>query len=199
MNTTIGTGQTSLANNSLAVSTVKSYYIARFVSPLLGQSSIAANTWTLSYAATQSNIIARFPFQNVQPTYLSIYVWRTSTQTVLGSIFDGASANISRSAVTTELSVTATVSGSAVSSINSGDDVIICEMWARVTQAAATSYTQTFYFDGTTENATNNTTVSNHASYISTPETITFYTGPPPPVDTTVTGKTIYNKTTRHG
>ena len=199
MNTTIGTSQTSLANSSLAFTAQKIYYCARFVSPLLGQSSIAANTWTYSFAAQQSSASARFPVNTGNPAYLNIYVWRTSTQAIVGTICDGATANISISAFTTERAFTTTITGSAVSSINSNDDVLVCEIWFKITQGTAGTFTQTFYFDGATENTSNNTVGSDHATFISTPETITFYTGPPPPVDTTVTGKTLYNKTTRHG
>lgn len=63
--------------------------------------------------------------------------------------------------------------GNAVASV-SNDDVIICEIWFRVTQAAATAYNDIYYFDGTTENNTVNTVVSNHASYIATWQTLTF-------------------------
>ena len=197
MDTTIGTSQTSLANTSLAFTTQKTYYVARFVSSLLGQTSIAANTWTYSFAAQQNNTVARFPLLSANPAYLSLYVWRTSTQTKLGLIFDGATPNITYTTGVTERAFTTTVSGSAVSSINSGDDVLVLEVWFKTTQGNASGgYIQTFYFDGTTENLTNNTTGSNHASLISTPETITFYTAP---VTCTVIGKTVYNKTTRHG
>lgn len=199
MDTTIGTSQTSLANASLAVNTLKNYYVARFVSPFLGQSSISANTWTWSFATQQSNASARFPaFGTTSPGSISLYVWRTSTQAKVGSIIDGATANITLSTVTTERAYTTTFSGSSLSSLNTNDDVLVCEVWFRPTQALTTSYTQTFYFDGATENITTNTAGSDHATFISTPETITFYTGPPPPVDCTVTGKTLYNKTTSH-
>lgn len=198
MNTTIGTSQTSLANISLLFTAQKTYYCARFVSPKLGQTSITANTWTYSFATQQSNTQARFPLLSGNPVYLNIYVWRTSTQATLGTIVDGATANITYTAGTTERAFTTTITGSAVSSINTGDDVLVCEVWFKKTQgSAAGGYTQTFYFDGATENTTNNTAGSDHATFISTPETITF--GAPPPVDTTVTGKTLYNKTTRHG
>lgn len=196
MDTTIGTSQTSLTNASIAINTLKTYYCARFVSAKLNQTSIAANTWTLSIAAQMSNTSARFPVASGTPIYLSLYVWRTSTQTKLGSIFDGATPNITYTAGTGERSVGTTVSGSAVSSVAANDDVIVFEVWFKVTQLISTSYTQTVYFDGTVENLTNNVAVSDHASLISTPETITFYTGP---VTCTVTGKTVYNKTTRHG
>lgn len=174
MDTTIGTTQTSLVNSSLAQTAQANYYVARFVSPKLNQTSIAANTWTWNFAVQQSNNSARFPIQSGGSVYVCIYVWRTSTQTKVGTIFDGATPGISYTTAIAERAATTTVSGSAISSLNVNDDVVIFEVWFRPTQATSTSYTQTFYFDGAVEDLTNNNIVSNHASLISTPETIAF-------------------------
>src|SRR5215510_4190777 len=60
MNTTIGTAQTSLANSSTGTTSQTDYYVARWVSPVIYQTSIAANTWTFNNATKQTNILANF-------------------------------------------------------------------------------------------------------------------------------------------
>ena len=132
MNTTLGTAQTSLSLTTVSTTSLQTFYYTRFVSEQLsGVSSISANTWTYNaaYSNTQSN--SRFPVLSAQPLKnVVIYVWRPSTQTKVGggNIFDGASPAITRSAGTSELSLSTTVSGAAVSGIVDGD-VIVCEIW----------------------------------------------------------------------
>ena len=82
-----------------------------------------------------------------------------------------------------------TFAGSLVSGVQDGD-VLCFEVWFEITQAGANAYVDTFYYDGTTVTTADNTTVSNHASFIETPQTLTFG-APSTPVDCTVTGKSI--------
>ena len=69
-----------------------------------------------------------------------------------------------------------TFTGSSVASVVDGD-VIIIEIWFRITQATASTFADTFCYDGPTETNNNNTTVSNRASFIETPQTLTFGAG----------------------
>ena len=75
-----------------------------------------------------------------------------------------------------ERNVNVTFAGSLISSVQDGD-VICCEVWFEITQGGATAYTDTFYFDGTTVNSTGGQIVSDHASYLETPQDLTFVGG----------------------
>lgn len=104
--------------------------------------------------------------------------------------------NTAEGTANTEVSHNVTGNGVTVSSVQDGD-VICCEIWFANGQLSQPN-TDTFYFDGTTATTTDNTTVSNHASFVETTQTLTFAAAGGP-VDCTVTGKTLYNKTTTHG
>jgi hypothetical protein len=198
MNTTIGTAQTSLALSSNNTTSIQRYYYTRFVSDSLnGISSISANTWTYNFAAQQSSTFARFPAGVNGPVRVTCYVWRPSSSTKIADILDGNSNNVNQS-VTTEISFNLTFTGAAVASIVDGD-VIVFEVWFETTAAIAGAYTQTFYYDGTTVTTTTGTVVSNHASFIETPQSLTFGGGGAGSVTCTPTSKTVYNKTAKHG
>lgn len=178
MTTTIGAAQQSLAITTNATASQQNIYVTRFVSDKLnGVSSIAADTWFYSFAAAEDNTSANFPASaSNSPVYVNCYVWRPSAGgSVVGTILDGNTASVfaEASAANTEKAMYGSFSGSLVSGISNGD-VIVLEVWFRITQANATSRGDTFYFDGTTENKTINTTVSNHASYIATWQQLSF-------------------------
>jgi hypothetical protein len=179
MNTTIGTAQTSIAQSSIATTGVRNYYFCRFVSQPIFQSSIAANTWTYNFAAKESTTAGNFPVAATnQPVRVNCYVWRPSTSTKIGTILDGNTAStVDEVNPPDEGAHHVTFSGSAVSSMQN-NDVIILEIWFVITQAAAVSSTDTFYFDGTTANTTDNAVVSNHASFLETPENLALSAGP---------------------
>lgn len=202
MDTTIGTSQTSLVLTSNASVSPQNYYFTRFVSPALsGITSITGggSVWSYNAATMQSNANANFPVTSIGSPRPVLYVWRPSNQTVVGTIKDAATGvpTISEPSASTEVCFnTGTWSSStAVSGVQDGD-VICFEVWFPVSQTSATAYTDTFYYDGTTVTTTAGT-VSNHASFIETTQTLTFAAAGGP-VDCTVTGKTIYNKTTTH-
>ena len=173
MDTNKGSSQTSIAITTIATTASETYYFAKWLSPPLYQSSIAANTWTLNYAIAESSLSANFI--GVSSCY--IYVWRPSNATNVGVIASNltGSGEAEPTSINTEMFENETISGSAVSGVQWGD-VIIFELWSRVTQASATAFTDTFYFDGSTENTgtSGTTTVSDQASYISTPENLSF-------------------------
>ena len=199
MNTTIGASQTSLAIVNTAISG-NALYFTKFVSEALsGVSSITSgtNNWTYNFAAKESGANSNFPVNSSGTARMVIYVWRPSSQTKLGNIMDtNSTINTAEGTANTEVSHNVTGNGVTVSSVQDGD-VICCEIWFANGQLSQPN-TDTFYFDGTTATTTDNTTVSNHASFIETTQTLTFAAAGGP-VDCTVTGKTIYNKTTTHG
>lgn len=174
MNETIGAGQQQLTNASISSTSQQIYYVTRWVSPKLKVSSIDANSWTLNFAASESDNRANFPISgNNQPLRINIYVWRTSTGQKVGTILDGNTDSVYSEPAGTDIRVKhGTFSGAAVNGITIDDDVIVFELWAVVTQQKAASYTQGVYYDGTTENTTPDTLVSNHAGFLETPQNI---------------------------
>jgi len=159
--------QTSLAHNQTGDTGAHNYYCARWVSNKIDQTSIAANTWTVEYAASESNAAGNFPRNGAGVMYVCAYVWKPSNGTKYGNILDGNSVSDGEEAGTTQSVISYTFSGSSVSSLTAGDAVICFELWFQVTQGTSTARTATVFFDGTTENST-----TNEAAFISTPETI---------------------------
>lgn len=174
MTTTIGTTQTSLAFNNVTAD-LEEWYVTRFVSTPLDMTSISANTWTYNFAGQESDGLLNFPvFSTDKAVRINCYVWRPSGSTKVGTILDGdTAATVDEGAVSTEVAHHVTFSGSAVSSMQT-NDVLIFEVWFLVNPGSGTGHTATFYYDGTTENTTDNATVSNHASFLETPQNLTF-------------------------
>lgn len=178
MDTTIGTSQTSVVITSVADTNSHNYYFTRFASQPLYQSSLAANTWTYNFATKESNGLANFPeTSNNKSVRVTCYVWRPSNSSLVGWILDGNSAaTVDEGLAGLEIGHHVTFSGSAVSGVQAGD-VIIFEVMFVIVQGAATAYDDTFYFDGTTANTTDNSSPSNHASFLETPETLVLVPG----------------------
>ena len=164
--------QTSITGTTSAITSPQTGFIAKFVSdPLKGVSSISANTWTFNCASDMSSTNANFWING-----LYIYVFRPDVNggSIVGAIFENYStAGGSNPASTAEKVNHYTISGNAVSGV-SDDDVIIVELWSNTTQGMATSYTVHAYFDGGVVTTTNGTTVSDHASFLETPQALTF-------------------------
>lgn len=172
MNTDIGTSQASIAITSINDTSAHNYYFTRFASQSVYQSSIAANTWTLFFATQESNTSANFPVTaNNKAIRITCYVWRPSNSSLVGWILEGASAaTVDEGSSGSELAKVVTFSGSEVLNVQDGD-VIIFEVIFQITQGAATAYTDTYYFDGTTT-YTDGTPASSAASYLETPENL---------------------------
>lgn len=172
MNTTIGTGMVSL---SITISSANSgnYYYTRFVSPPLSVSSISSNTWTYNFSASEGTTFLNFPVNGTnQPVRVNCYVWRPSTSTKIGTILDGNTAStVTEGGQNQNRSQQTTFSGSAVSSMSNGD-VVIMEIWFIVDPVIG-GFAGTFFYDGTTVTGAGST-VSNHASYLETPQDLTF-------------------------
>lgn len=190
MDTTISaSSQTSLTNTATADTNAHNYYIARWVSPVIYQTSISANTWNYKFAASESNAQANFPRNGAGALHICAYVWKPSDGTKYGNIIDGNSNADFEESSTSQTLIEGTFSGAAVSSLTSGDACIVFEAWAIVTQGMAVGYTQTYFYDGTTESST-----SNNAAHIETPENLAFTIQP---VTCTVTSKEVRNKAIR--
>jgi len=181
MNTTIGTSQAAHTSTSNVNTSTQTMFWGKWVSEPLITTSIDANTWDYNFATLSSNLNMNFPVNgNNQSVRVCCYVWRPSTGAKVANICDTTTAATvdESSAASTEKNHVTTFSGSAVTA--QSQDVIVFEAWFICTPTASVSGgpTRSLYFDGTTENNTENTTVSNHASYIQTPQDLTF--GSPP-------------------
>jgi Concanavalin A-like lectin/glucanases superfamily len=176
MDTTTGLSQTSVSLTTNATLSLQRYYFTAFASlPLSGITSITAQTWTYNYAAIQSNTSGNFPASSAASVAvrITLYVWRPSTQTKVGNILDGTGGFGRGTTGTVERNHAGTFTGSLVSGVQDGD-VLIFEVWFEVTQGVASAAVDQFCYDGTTVQATNFSVVSNHASFIETPQNLTF-------------------------
>lgn len=170
MNTTIGTAQASKAIVFNEPSTARAYF-TRFVSEPLSTTSISANTWTLNFAGLEQDISFEFPNNGGSTITLTVYVWRPSTGSKVGDIINTAAGGSGFTEVTTnERSVHGTFSGSAVTC--QAGDVICIEMYFNMTDIGGTSANDQciIYYDGTTVNTVADQAVSNHASFLETPQ-----------------------------
>lgn len=199
MDTTIGTTSTLLQGSSNSTTSIQRYYFSRFVSEALsGVSSITAQTWTYNFACYPATATANanFPAAGTnQPVRIVCYVWRPGTGK-LGNILDGNSAStVDENATNSPVSQSTTFTGALVSSVQN-NDVICFEVWFEITAAAAAVVTLRYVYDGATVSLTEGAAAGDHAAFIETPQNLTFVSAGP--VSCTVTGKTIYNKTTTH-
>jgi hypothetical protein len=188
MNTTIGTAQASKTFvNTTTRAANNTCYVTKFISDPINQSGIAANTWTYNFAVqiSATTPVDDYPTNDTAPKFIPIccYVWRPSTGAKVGNILDGNSATgvytdigNGGTSTTSETAEQGTFTGAAVASA-AANDVIVLEAWINVWIRNTTSVTLSYFYDGTTANTTGGAVVSNHASFLETPETITFAGG----------------------
>jgi hypothetical protein len=166
LSTTKGSAQTSKAINSLAQTAHQDNYIARFTSDALAAQTITAQTWTIALLVGENNANAN------SFTVASIYVWRPGSSSVVGFIYDSDTHVTNGSEWhDTEEGYVVTVSGGSVTA--QANDVLVYEAWRGAAQAKANAYAQTLFFDGTTD-IVDGVTVADAASYIETPQDLTF-------------------------
>jgi hypothetical protein len=168
-----GTSEVTKTMTSLANVASQTYYWSKFISPpLIGVSSISANTWQLVYGLAESNLSANFI-----GVVIEFYVWRPSTGARVNWINDLSNpADITEpTVINSERVRKTTFTGSAVSGVLDGD-VLIWELCSRLTQGASSAYQDSLYFDGTNEHTatSNNAAASDIAAYIETPQNLTF-------------------------
>lgn len=179
MDTTIGVSQSSVSGSTLAQTAAQNGWLGFFCSKALsGSQTVGGGTLTLSAAFAQSNANVNLggPIASGLGTFVEIYVWRPSTGAKVGTVasiklFSGTEPSSTNTEKVVNGAKTATSSA-----VNASDgDVVICEIWTAHAQGMATSYTVTYYYDGTTENDVEGTTVSSHAGYIQFNENLVFY------------------------
>lgn len=139
--------------NSLAQTAAQSGYFARFTSDRIVAQTVSANTWTFVLDTAEGN--------NNANAFLAVcmYVWRPSNSSVVGYLYNSASA------IGAEWSgslgpITYSVSGGAVTAALG--DVIVIEAWYIATQAMATSYANQIRYGTSTQ-------------YLETPQNLDFF------------------------
>lgn len=112
----------------------------------LGAQTIAAGTWRLATAVLTSDPLANAFFA------ASIYVWRPSTSSVVGYVYDATTelGTEWRGDFTAE-SRLISLSGNSVTAANG--DTLIFEIWATAAQGGTGSYTNWMFFDASTATA----------------------------------------------
>jgi hypothetical protein len=152
LSTTAGSTQTTTSIATLAQTARQSGRFGSFISPALDTQTISANTWNFTLRNKQTNNNA-----NVYKA-TSIFVWRPSTASVVGYIYDLAD-EIGSEWTTNYTNDSSNISGSAVS-VTKGD-VLICELWYTAAQAKAVSYSADVQIDVN--------------SFIETPQDLVFF------------------------
>lgn len=189
LSTSIGSSQTSIAFTTQAVTSPQATAIGSWISPPLAAQTIVAQKINFSLGASESNASSDFIPSMV------VALWRPSTTTVIGRFYDmedqGLEAGTSESSITCN---PLAISPGPFSALDG--DVIVCEMWRDQTiQGMASAYTNTIFYDGTTEAST----TSNAAFINFLTSTLTFYTppaaGPPYPIRNI--NKTALNRASR--
>lgn len=136
--------------------------------PLQGAQTVGGGTWTVNIADAESNTSANHFINS-----LTAYVWRPSTGASIGTIVSTRSgSSLEPTSTSSEQVSTFTIATSSVAAQDG--DVIILELYARPIQSMSTSYTVNSYYDGTTENTTENAVVSSHASFVESSEDLLF-------------------------
>lgn len=162
-----GTAQTSIAQTTDGTTTAETGYHARFTSNALQAGTYGSGTWTMAMAISESNANSNFFLG------FSIYIWNPAGS-VRGFIYDATTA-IGTEPGTSEAGEVNNITGSNVTA--SEGDFLVLEVWRTQTQAATMSYTNTIFFDGTTD-PTDGGATSDAAAYIQAPADIPEYVAP---------------------
>ena len=175
LSTTIGTGQTVSTATDWASNSVQNQLFGIFATlPIAFDQTIGVGTITLNVADSESSNQANFWINGIHA-----YVWSPTNPntnvSISSTIVDYAGASLGGSEGSTTESVTHIVNIPATAVDVLKGDVIIVEVWSTYAhQGTVSSYNVSFYYNGTTENTTENAAVTNHASYIEFSETIEF-------------------------
>lgn len=179
MDTTIGTVENTIDCLTTSTTSAQVCHFTRFVSKPFSNTSISANTWTYVFGAEEDNVNANFPCSGSgKDIWITVYVWNPNTSTKVGNVIDGLTATGSFTEPTASASptvVSGTFAGSAVNSIPSGC-VLVYECMFQITMNNAAVRTLTFHYDGNTVDTTSGDSPASMASFIETPQTLTFQT-----------------------
>lgn len=143
MDGTIGTAQTSKGFTTAAQTTTQAGMIVRFVSAPIAAQSLASQGITYSAAHSESSTSSDF-----LPSFV-LSLWRPSSGAYVATLYDGPSGLLFLEPGTSETATSG--SRTATAATAQDGDILVLEVWrAPNTQAMATGYTNTVYYDGTT-------------------------------------------------
>lgn len=170
MDTDIGVSQAFAKVSGTVFNSGDAFYRMFCSHVLSGSQTIGGMSITVNMADKQT-------FQMyTRPNGLNLYIWRPSTNSKVGTIVDQTSTslggNYPSSLNSEQVTILGPFGGAGVSA--SDGDVIIAEVWSASVTCVTGAGDAYFYYDGTTENTTENAVVSNHASYIEFTEDIIF-------------------------
>lgn len=161
----LGATQTSIAVATNATTSAQSAWHRRFLSYPIAAQTIAAQTITFSMACEENNASA-----NYLPT-CGVYLWRPSTGTKIGTLLAVGSISLTEPS-TVQIARSGTATSTSVTALDG--DILVFETWRKSNaQGAATTYTDTEYYDGTTE-----ASASSCASFVGFATPIAIYSPP---------------------
>lgn len=173
MNKTIGNSWTNFAVTTIANVATHSYYITKFISDPLEAQTINSNTWSFMAGHAETS----FNLNLVGYTPPMLYVWRPSTGALVGKLVDNvAVTGFSEPNETGAANINKITFPQASNLAVLQGDVLILEIWFRLTQASATAYQVGFYYDGPTDLSSSNANddATDIASFLETPQDLSF-------------------------
>lgn len=145
-----GSGQVSKSITTLASTASQPSPIVAFCTPPLNAQSIAAQKVDFNGAASESNTNSDFFIA------MTITLWRPSTTSVVTRLHDVVSNN-TLEAGTTQTALSGAQTAIGASATAQAGDIIVIEIWRTTgVQAMGTAYTNTVYYNGTTDASTTN-------------------------------------------
>lgn len=155
-NQTAGTTQTSVAQATNAVTSAQSIWLRRWVlGPFAAQTIPDGTTFTLHIGSSQSNTNS-----NMRPAH-AIAFWTPSTGTLGINQMISPWSNTAVAPGTTETATTFAMNTTNSVDLADGDVLILEVGRAATSQSMSTSYTNTLFYDGTTDDST-----SSNAAYL---------------------------------
>lgn len=145
MDSVLGVSQTSAVFTNPADLNLHGCAFLRFCSAPIAAQTIAAQVITVSLARAESNLNSNF---NAAVT--TVVIWRPSNGSVVGRPTENLAVLEQTSAGTEEAGTAATASSTSVTA-QDGDIIVIEVGRSSNVQDMGTAYTNTIYYDGTTE------------------------------------------------
>ena len=168
MDGTIGSSQTSIALTTSATTGSQRNWFARFLSDPIAAQTISAQTVAIHMGASESNANS-----NMAIAAFYVTVWRPSTGAEVGSLLNSIT-TVSAEPGTSETAINVSLT-SASRTVQDGD-IIVFEVWSNQQQSMGTAYTNTIFFDGTTEDST-----TSNAAYVGFTNDVAMYVAPSTP------------------
>lgn len=159
-----GAAVASVAGLSLASTSHQDNFFTSFSSPPLAAGEYGGGTWNYQISCSEASAVANSFFA------FSIYVFRPSTASIVGFIYDSDTALGTEWALTQEWR-TGSFTGAGVTAQNG--DILVVEVWRHATQDKGSAVTQTIYYDGTID-STATISEPDAASWVQAPQEIGF-------------------------